>query len=63
MNEGIESGMGTEVKPRVRRVVGAAGVRLGEGVGVERRLGWRGIGMGRFLSNPEHVSPCHEHYR
>jgi integron integrase len=49
MNEPIEAKKLPEVKPWVRRVVEAAGVFMPANADGERRLGWWGVEMARFL--------------
>lgn len=49
MNEPIEQRKSPEVKPWVRRVVEAAGVFRPDTADGERRLGWWGVEMARFL--------------
>jgi len=49
MNEPIGAKKPPEVKSWVRRVVEAAGVFMPENADGERRLGWWGIEMARFL--------------
>ena len=49
MNESTEAKKSPEVKPWVRRAVEAAGVFLPTNADGERRLGWWGVEMARFL--------------
>lgn len=49
MNAPIESKRPPEVKPWVRRIVEAAGVFMPANADDERRLGWWGVEMARFL--------------
>jgi integron integrase len=49
MNKPIQAKSAPEVKPWVRRVVAAAGVVLPTTPDGERRLGWWGVEMARFL--------------
>lgn len=49
MNKPIEAKKSPEVKPWVRRVVEAAGVFMPDNADGERRLGWWGVEMARFL--------------
>lgn len=49
MNEPIGAKKAPEVKPWVRRVVEAAGVFMPTNADGERRLGWWGVEMARFL--------------
>ena len=49
MNESTEAKKSPEVKPWVRRTVEAAGVFLPTNADGERRLGWWGVEMARFL--------------
>jgi hypothetical protein len=49
MNEPIEQRKSPEVKPWVRRAVEAAGVFTPDTADGERRLGWWGVEMARFL--------------
>ena len=49
MNKPMEAKRAPEVKPWVRRVVEAAGVVLPANAEGERRLGWWGVEMARFL--------------
>jgi integron integrase len=49
MNEPIEQRKSPEVKPWVRRAVEAAGVFMPDTADGERRLGWWGVEMARFL--------------
>lgn len=49
MNASIEAKKSPEVKPWVRRVVEAAGVFMPSSADAERRLGWWGVEMARFL--------------
>ena len=49
MNEPIEQRKPPEVKPWVRRVVEAAGGVMPANADGERRLGWWGVEMARFL--------------
>lgn len=49
MNAPIEAKKSPEVKPWVRRVVEAAGVFIPTNADGERRLGWWGVEMARFL--------------
>lgn len=49
MSASVESKKSPVVKPWVRRVVEAAGVSLPDNADGERRLGWWGVEMARFL--------------
>ena len=49
MNEPSEAKKSPEVKPWVRRIVEAAGVSVPANAEGERRLGWWGVEMARFL--------------
>ncbi len=49
MNEPMEAKKSPEVKPWVRRVVEAAGVFMPVNADGEKRLGWWGVEMARFL--------------
>ena len=49
MNTPMEAKKSPEVKPWVRRVVEAAGVFMPANADGERRLGWWGVEMARFL--------------
>lgn len=49
MNAPMEAKKSPEIKPWVRRVVEAAGVFMPTNGDGERRLGWWGVEMARFL--------------
>lgn len=57
MNAPIEAKKSPEVKPWVRRVVEAAGVFMPDNADGERRLGWWGVEMARFLKFCKNLPP------